>query len=204
MSRALSPTEILKMKKESFKLSPAWAAAFGSPEKVGVWFIWGNSGNGKTGFVMQLGAELSRDEKVLYVSYEEGFSLTMQNNIRRYNLTKANKRFQIVEGIPLEELSERLSKPRSPKIVIIDSFQYTQMTYKSYLKFKEAHRDKLIIFVSHADGNNPSGRSAKSVMYDATLKIWVQGYRAFSKGRFFGSQEYFSIWGEGARKYWGE
>lgn len=192
------------MKRQSFTLSPAWAAAFGSPEKAGVWFIWGNSGNGKTGFVMQLGAELSKSEKVLFVSYEEGFGLTMQNHIRRYNLTSANRRFQIVEGLSLEELGKRLSQSRSPKVVIIDSYQYTQMTYKQYLQFKEAHPNKLIIFVSHADGNNPSGRSAKSVMYDAALKIWIQGYRAFSKGRFFGSEEYFTIWKEGALKYWGK
>lgn len=78
------------------------------------------------------------------------------------------------------------------------------MTYKAYLKFKERHPNKLLIFISHADGKNPSGRSAKSVMYDASLKIWVEGYRAFSKGRFFGSVGHYTVWDEGSRKYRGE
>lgn len=43
----------------------------------------------------------------------------------------------------------------------------------------------LIIFISHADGKNPAGRSAKSVMYDASLKIYIEGYRAFSKGKIY-------------------
>ena len=47
------------MKKETLKLTGAWADAFGEPERIGVWFIWGNSGNGKSSFVMQLCKELA-------------------------------------------------------------------------------------------------------------------------------------------------
>lgn len=87
---------------------------------------------------------------------------------------------------------------------MIDSFQYTQMSYKEYISFKEAHRDKLLIFVSHADGKNPDGRSAKKVMYDASLKVYVEGFRAISKGRFFGSVGHYTVWSEGEQRYWGE
>ena len=41
-------------------------------------------------------------------------------------------------------------------------------------------------------------------MYDATLKIWVEGYRAFSKGRFIGRTGKYDIWPEHAERYWGE
>ena len=46
------------------------------------------------------------------------------------------------------------------------------MSYKEYIAFKERHRNKLLIFVSHADGKRPDGRAAIKVMYDASLKIW--------------------------------
>ena len=39
-------------------------------------------------------------------------------------------------------------------------------------------------------------------MYDASLKIWVEGYKAFSKGRFIGQTGECVIWPEGARRYW--
>ena len=102
------------------------------------------------------------------------------------------------------ELSDRLGKRKSVNIVVVDSFQYTQMTYRDYIRFKENHRDKLIIFISHADGQSPRGSAAKSVMYDATLKIWVEGFKAFSKGRFIGEKGVYTIWEEGANRYWGD
>lgn len=101
------------------------------------------------------------------------------------------------------ELDERLSKRKSPDFVIIDSFQYTQLDYRQYIAFKERHPDKMLVFVSHADGKQPAGRAARSVMYDAGLKIWVEGYKAFSNGRFFGPTGEYTIWREKADEYWG-
>lgn len=79
-----------------------------------------------------------------------------------------------------------------------------QMSYREYLAFKERHCNKLLIFVSHADGKRPDGRSATKVMYDAALKIWVEGYKAFSKGRFIGTTGECTIYEDGAQRYWGE
>lgn len=192
------------MRKETLGLTGAWAEAFGEPERVGVWFIWGKSGNGKSSFVMQLCKELTKFGRVAYDSLEEGAGLTMQNALRRYGMADVNRRFQVLDCEPVSDLGERMDRRKSPDFYVIDSFQYTQMSYKEYQSFKEAHRDKLLIFVSHADGHNPDGRSAKKVMYDAALKIYVEGFRAFSKGRFFGPASYFTIWDEGAARYWGD
>lgn len=192
------------MRKETLGLTGAWAEAFGEPERVGVWFIWGKSGNGKSSFVMQLCKELTKFGRVAYDSLEEGAGLTMQNALRRYGMADVNRRFQVLDCEPVSDLGERMNRRKSPDFYVIDSFQYTQMSYKEYQSFKEAHRDKLLIFVSHADGHNPDGRSAKKVMYDAALKIYVEGFRAFSKGRFFGPASYFTIWDKGAVRYWGD
>jgi len=204
MVRALSPTEVINMKKRTLPFTGAWYDAFGTPEAQGVWFVWGNSGNGKTSFVIQLCKELAKFGKVAYNSLEEGVSLSMQNTLRRFNMTEVNRRFLLLDCEPIDTLSERLAKRKSPDFVVIDSYQYTQMTYRTYLKFKEANRDKLLIFVSHADGTVPAGRSARSVMYDSSLKIWIEGYRAISKGRFIGPEGKYIIWEEGARRIYGE
>lgn len=203
MSRALSVSEVLSLKKSELAFTGEWEEAFGAPERVGVWFVWGNSGNGKTSFTMQLCKELSRFGTVTYNSLEEAASLTMQNTMRRCGMMEVNRRFTLISE-SIEELDKRLSKRKSADFVVIDSFQYTQLTYKQYIDFKQKHRDKLLIFISHADGKSPSGRSAKSVMYDATLKIWVEGHRAFSKGRFIGSTGQYTIWSERAKIYWGQ
>ena len=58
MARAYSVTEAMSMKKKTFDFEGDFYDAFGNPETTGVWFIWGNSGNGKSSFVMQLAKEL--------------------------------------------------------------------------------------------------------------------------------------------------
>lgn len=201
--QALSVSQLLAQEKETIRLSPEWEQAFGEPEAVGTWLVWGNSGNGKTSFALLLAKELCRHGVVLYDTLEEGTSLSMMNAAERCGLAEVNRRIRFVSE-DMDVLVERLQKRRSPRMVVIDSFQYTQMTYKQYLQLKEALPRHLLIFISHADGNLPASRSAKSVMYDASLKIWVEGYRAHSKGRFIGERGYLNIWEEGARRYWGE
>ncbi|MBQ7553088.1 MAG: hypothetical protein IJT46_01855, partial [Bacteroidaceae bacterium] len=174
------------------------------PERTGIWFVWGRSGNGKTSFVMQLIAELCKYDRVAFDSMEEGDSLSMRQKLVRHGLGKVGSRFHLLNAEPMSELKERLARRKSYNIIVIDSFQYTQMSYRDYIQFKEQNRDKLIIFISHAKGNAPRGSAAEGVMYDATLKIWVEGFKAFSKGRFIGPTGEFTIWDEGAERYWGE
>lgn len=192
------------MKYETMAFDGAWRDAFGTPERRGVWIIWGNSGNGKTSFALQLAKYLCRFGRVAYDSLEEGACLTMQEAMRRENMMEVNKKFLLIDNENMEELGIRLSRQKSPDIVVIDSFQYTQMNYRQYIAFKERHKRKLLIFVSHADGKLPNGRAAKSLMYDASLKIYIEGFRAFSKGRFIGPIGHIDIVPDKARAYWGE
>lgn len=192
------------MKYETMAFDGAWRDAFGTPERRGVWIIWGNSGNGKTSFALQLAKYLCRFGRVAYDSLEEGACLTMQEAMRRENMMEVNKKFLLIDNENMEELGIRLSRQKSPDIVVIDSFQYTQMNYRQYIAFKERHKRKLLIFVSHADGKLPNGRAAKSLMYDASLKIYIEGFRAFSKGRFIGPVGHIDIVPHKARAYWGE
>lgn len=202
--KALTVKEILNKKRQTFPFEGEWADAFGQPERTGVWFIWGRSGNGKTSFVMQLIEELCKYDRVAFDSMEEGDSLSMRQKLVRHGLGKVGSRFHLLNAEPINELKERLARRKSYNIIVIDSFQYTQMSYRDYIQFKEQNKDKLIIFISHAKGSLPRGTAAEGVMYDATLKIWVEGFKAFSKGRFIGPTGEFTIWDEGAARYWGE
>jgi hypothetical protein len=203
IKRALTVQNILDKKYDLFDFEDEWLDAFDRPEKTGVWFIWGNSGNGKTSFVLQLIKCLSKFENILFNSREEGTTHTLRKSFDNFGMKEVKQKLLVVNE-NMEKLTVRLKQKKSPKIVIIDSFQYTQMSYKDYLAFKEQFPNKLIIFISHADGKMPSGRSAKSVMYDASLKIWVEGYTAFSKGRYIGTtglKGKYIIWAEKAQAY---
>lgn len=195
--------EVMNKKFKLYKLTGAFGDAFGNVETTGVWFIWGQSGSGKSTFMLQLAKCLSCFDKVLINDLEEGASLNVQAALTRENMqTVGNKILLCSENI--EAFTLRLSKPKSPKIIIINSYQYTRMSFEAYIKFKNRFANKLIIITSQADGKQPSGRTAKSVMYDAVLKIYVEGHIAFSKGRYIGPNGgTYTIWQQGAQLYHG-
>jgi hypothetical protein len=201
--KALTVENILQRRYRTLDLTGEWLEAFGRPAPTGVWFVWGNSGNGKTSFVLQLIKELSRSERVFFNSLEEGDGLTLREGLERCGFTRHDRR--VLVGVEdREALEKRLKQWKSPNVVVIDSFQAFGLNYREYLELKKAMRSKLLIFVSQASANLPKGSAATSVMYDADMKIWVEGFRAFSKGRTFGTGDYYTVWGERAAKYWGK
>ena len=190
------------MKIPSFPFTGAWEASLGRPAKSGTWLVWGHSGNGKTSFVMQLAKYLCKFEKVLYDSLEESTGLSVQKSLRRHGMADVARRFIILDREPMNALSERLRRKKSPSVVIVDSFQYSGLSYAGYKQLKEEHPGKLFIFISHAEGSRPEGRAAKKVEYDADVKIYVEGFKASCKSRFMDRPGVpFIIWEEGAIKY---
>jgi len=204
MKKALSVSDLMRKKYETIPFTGEWLAAFGEPERTGVWIIWGNSGNGKSTFALQLCVELCKHGTVLYNSLEEGSSLTFRNRLAALHSDMNGKRFHVVNE-PIKDMTSRLLRRRSADFIVVDSFQYSGLTYSEYRKLKEKHTDKLLIFVSHAHGSRPAGRSACSVLYDASQKIWIEGFKAFSNGRSIGANGgKYIIWEEEAKRIHGE
>lgn len=203
MGRAISVSQLLNSKKNLLDFDGEWKRVIGCPELTGSWIIWGNSSNGKTSFTLQLVKYMCRFAKVAYNSLEEGDSESLRTAFRKGKMSEVARKLIVLDCEPIDEMSERLSKKHAPKIVVIDSLQYSGLSYNDYKKLKAAHRDKLFIFISHADGKHPDGRVGKSIRYDAMVKIRVEGYRAFVKSRYAdGDEDYLTVWKEGARKYW--
>lgn len=201
MSRAYSPTEILAKKYKVIDWSETWKDAFDNPEAAGVWFLWGNSGNGKSSFVMQLIKELAQHRKVFFNSNEEGTKLTMQKHLVRNDISSV-KRNVLIANESLPELMERCKNRKCAKVIVLDSVQGSRMNIASYHKLVDANPDKLFVFISQAEGKNPKGNTARDIKYYADLKIWVEGYVAHSQGRYNPGGKY-TIWEDGANEYYG-
>lgn len=204
MKRAFSPNQLYGMRKETIPFEGAWAEAFGTPEACGTWFVWGQSGNGKSSFLVQLAKALCHAVgNVIYDSLEEGFALSFREQLRRHKMQEVNSCLKVVQE-DMETLKARLRKRKSPRVVIIDSIQYTGLSFEDYLALTAEFPRHLFVFSCQARGNKPDGRTATRVMYDSMLKIWIEGYRAVSKGRFIGPVGYYDIWPEESARYWGE
>jgi hypothetical protein len=200
MKRALTLCDIYNYKPEVLDFEGEWLDSIGKPELTGSWIIWGGSANGKTRFALQLAKCLARYTRVAYDSLEEGLSYSMKNAIEQIGFADVRRNFTLLDKESVADLSERLSRQRSPRVVIIDSLQYTGLTYSEYRKLRDSYSNKLFVFVSHADGHDPKGNVARSIKYDAFVKIYVEGYKAYPQSRYGGGKEYV-IWQYGAEQY---
>ena len=201
--QALSVQQCLLQKKPQFEVSEKWRAAAGDFEAGSVWMVWGGSSHGKTSFVLQLCKELCRiGFRVAYNQMEEGVAKSFTDAMMRAGMDECRRRFVVLNNAPMEDVAEWLKKRRTADALVIDSIQYSGMKYREYRAFRDTFRNKTLIVVSHADGLEPSGNTAKSIRYDASVKVRVEGYKAFITSRY-GGGEPFTIWEEGAVKYWG-
>lgn len=200
MSRILSIDNLYKKNLKVIEFDGIWRDAIGEPEAKGCWFIWGNSTNGKTIFAAKLAKYLSSFGRVYYNSLEQGVSLSLTRAFKIAQIEPGD-RINPLDKMGIPELREKLKIKGSAWAIIIDSFQYSGLNASSYKALLAEFPNKLFIIVSHAEGTQPAGRPAKTVRYDADVKIWVEGFRAFAESRF-GGGEPITIWNEGAEKYW--
>ena len=161
MKRALTIRDIRSYKATTYLLDGGLGDALGEVELTGSWIVWGGSANGKTRFALQLAKALARHVRVAYDSLEEGLSLSMQHAIEEVGFSDVKRNFVLLDGESIDDLKERLRKQRSPKVVIIDSLQYADLTYTEYKRLRDEFRQKLFVWISHAEGSNPKGKMAK-------------------------------------------
>lgn len=201
--RAWDVNQVLTKNFKGMPFDGQWKDVFGQPERKYSWIIYGRSTSGKTTFNMQMAKYISQFERVLYNSLEEGLSASIKEAYNRAGITPKDKITLVQEN--MDDFIKRLEKHKSPNVVFIDSVRYTKMRWSDYEAFCKRFPNKLFIWISHAKGKEPKGALAEDIYYDAFVKIYTEGYRAFVSSRFSSSSEStIDIWKEGAANYWGE
>ena len=198
MKRALTPRNIADIKWKELPWGERWSKPFGFPAENASWFISGASAQGKSSFVMQLGKELCKYGMVLYMSYEEGVNQSFQRRMGYLHMNEVQGRFRVVTDGSLDELVERLRKPKSPKFVIIDSFQVAKWDYPDAEKLMGLFPKKCFIWISQEKKGQPMGGGAVRLRYICDVKVRVVGYKAYCQGRALGDAgNYFVVWEKG-------
>lgn len=196
--RAYSPKEVLAKKYKTLPWGDKWSGPFGAVPVNETWFISGESANGKSSFVMQLAKELCNYGMTLYLSYEEGVSLSFQARIRQEKMNEEQGRFRVATEDTYEELIERLKRPKSPHFVIVDSFQESEWSFEQARELIKMFPAKSFIFISQEEKGQPMGKPARRLRYLAGVKIRVSAYKAYCLGRFSNEPgSYYPVWQEG-------
>ena len=201
--RAYNPREVSQKKYEVIKWNGQWRESFGRPAMNETWFISGASAQGKSSFVMQLAKKFCEYGKTLYVSAEEGIRQSFQRRLEMFEMNSVGRKLSIIEDPDINLLKERLSKPKSPRFIIIDSFQVANWTYQDAMELIETFNKKSFIFISQEYKSRPMGADAVRLRYAAGVKIRVSGFMALCSGR---EKETaggggFVVWDEGAIRY---
>lgn len=206
INRAYSVSNVLSKKFHPLEFSGEWESSLGKPDKAFSAIIYGNTTNGKTEAAIKLAKYLTNFGKVAYDSLEQGLSATIRDALIRNHMEDLENSFMLLDREPFEELLIRMSKPKSPDFLFIDSVQYTRITKDQYYQLKELmlKKGKGIIWISQAKGKSPKGALADDIMFDVDLKLWVEGFKLFPDGRLNGGGEPFVIWAQKAAKYWKE
>ena len=198
LKKALTVANVINQKIKLLHFDTAFHLAFGQPQDRGVWFIWGPSGSGKSSFVMQLARELANYRKVFYnVLEEETDDHDFVERLMSHRIENVQHNF-LSGSYSFEELMVYLERKNSPDVVIIDSLTYFTKSFEDYITLKKRFKNKILIFTGHANGKLPRTDLELRVMFDAKMKIFVDGYLALCKGRTIGSNGgRFVVWQQG-------
>jgi hypothetical protein len=198
--RAYSVQNVLDAKFKTLDFDGVWKDAIGCPELTGGWMIYGPPKHGKTTFAMMLAKYMTNFGRVFYNSIEEGLSLSIKLAYRRVGMNEVSGKI-ILEKESVSDLVARLKKNKSPRIIFLDSIQFAELKFSEYKDLKNAFPDKLFIYISHIEGKQPEGATARRIWRDSNVSIRVEGFRAFPIGRYGGGR-YINISEEKATEYW--
>jgi predicted ATP-dependent serine protease len=199
ITRAYCYEDIERINFRSIEISQDWKPHLGDPQLGNShWLIYGESGQGKTSYVLQVVKMLCQTgHRVHYNTAEEGLKKSYKMALDRNNL-KGVLGFNYQQE-SLHELQSRLSRRRQAKIVVIDSVQYffRGMNSKQYFDFISRFKDTTFIWVSGAESAKPRGKIAEDIYYDADIVIHVKDFEAVVKKNRFEAYESRIIWDQG-------
>lgn len=185
MARTLSVKNLYDKKHKCFDFEGVWRDVMGNPEKCGVWLIWGNEKNGKTWGALLLADYISKMEKVLYISGEEGTGKAFIDACRRANLNPVKSRINFTEYETIPDIYTRLQSGKSARVVIIDNMTVYNDELKNgcLSKLKNDFPDVLFIFLAHEERGEPYTATAKLCRRLASIIIHVEGLACMVSGR---------------------
>jgi predicted ATP-dependent serine protease len=204
---------VVQFRQKKFKIlgvEEPWLSIFGDLPDAFIGIVYGQPGNGKTEFLMQFAAYLTRFGKVAWLAYEQGHAKDFQDAMNRNITDDMIGKFLAIdpeeerdESLTLfQELCNYIDRRNSPQFYFIDSYDYTAFTWEEIkeLKLLCKKKRKTIIFISHSEGKRPKTVNGRRIEHDGAFGIFVSKFIAYVHKNRFGGMEDFIVYEKAARK----
>jgi len=201
-------SNIVNTKHKTMAFTGKWLDSFGEPPVSGFWMVYGTTGSGKTSFALQLAKYLTKFDRVLYWSLEQGNSKTFQSAWRREKMTDCGTDIVVAdEETSFDVIEKTMMQRKGRGILIIDSLtplKGQSFNIVAYERFRKRMKGKLLIWLSHEKNGLPDTNVGDYIMKLADLKIRVEGFKAITNSRAGDKMKDFIIWEKGANEYRGQ
>ena len=177
---------VKSMKEKKFHtlvLDEFYAKLMGKPERKFTMICYGESGSGKSVFLMQFSNYFAKTfGKSLYNSHEEGANQTIQDRINNFGID-ASKLF-IADAMSFDEMCTAIEK-NYYRLVIIDSVKYMGFTFNQLRELRKRFANRLLCIVivdfGSAKGSPDSG---KDLIHASDVKMYFKNGRVYSISRY--------------------
>jgi len=174
------------MKEKKFhtlEFDELYAKLMGKPERKFTMICYGESGSGKSVFLMQFSNYFAKTfGKSLYNSHEEGANQTIQDRINNFGID-ASKLF-IADAMSFDEMCTAIEK-NYYRLVIIDSVKYMGFTFNQLRELRKRFANRLLCIVivdfGSAKGSPDSG---KDLIHASDVKMYFKNGRVYSISRY--------------------
>lgn len=204
--RLLSTSNVLDKRFKTFDhFDGIFREVLGTPERYGIWLVYGKEKNGKTWTSLMLASALSKAVNTLYVSAEEGISMNFRDTLRRINANYKNRRLFYSEYLEVERIEELLKRKKGrPGAIVIDNitFYADELKNGTVRRLQREYPNVLWVFIGHEDKGDVYTATGKLIRKLAKVIIRVEGLRVIVGGRCPGGE--FDIDQEKADLYYGQ
>lgn len=179
-SKIISANELLAMEFESLPLEGKWLDFLGKPSNDFHAVVFGLPGSGKSTFSVQLVSYLSESfGKALYVSGEEGFSLTFRSKFE----SVFTDNIDVADLRNYDDMCKEID-PDEYKFLVIDSLDTMKINAVQLRAIKERFKGIGIITISQATKDGKQ-RGSNEIAHDGAISIKVEkGIATTIKNRF--------------------
>ena len=184
MAREIFNIKTIREKKfHRLELISEYAELMGIPEKKFIGIFYGESGSGKSVYVLRFANYFAKNfGKVLYNSHEEKVNQTIQDRIFNFNVDA--QRLWVANGIPFERMCEYIEK-NYYRLIIIDSVKYMNFTIDQLKELRERFAKRLLSIImidfGEAKGKPASG---KDLIHASDIKMYFKNGLVHSTSRY--------------------